>query len=80
MFRTIYLSYINATESVSLLTESKQMTDEDAMHLKASMLNELGMEFIVVEKKEDLKALADKRGIPERIAKALADAQARMKK
>ena len=44
------------------------------------MLAEAGLNFVVVETEDDLKKLADKQGIPENIAKALADAQAGMKK
>ena len=50
------------------------------MQLKAAMMKEAGLNFNVVEKGDELQALADKQGIPEEIEKAMLDAQTGMKK
>ena len=50
------------------------------MQLKAAMMKEAGLNFIVVEKGDELQALADKQRIPEEIEKAMLDAQTGMKK
>ena len=54
--------------------------DRNAMQLKAAMMKEAGLNFIVVEKGDELQALADKQRIPEEIEKAMVDAQTGMKK
>ena len=50
------------------------------MQLKAAMMKEAGLNFIMVEKGDELQALADKQGIPEEIEKAMLDAQTGMNK
>ena len=54
--------------------------DRNAMQLKAAMMEEVGLNFVDVEKEDELQALAGKQGIPEEIEKAMLDAQAEMKK
>ena len=61
-------------------SEAKELTDINAMQLKAAMMEEVGLNFIDVEKEDELQALADKQGIPEEIEKAMLDAQTGMKK
>ena len=64
MFKSITTSHLKATESVNTITGAKQLNDEEAMQLKAAMLQEAKLDFIMVEKEDNLKMLADKQGIP----------------
>ena len=44
------------------------------------MMEEVGLNFVDVEKEDELQALADRQSIPEEIEKAMLDAQTGMKK
>ena len=79
-FKSITTSHVKATESVNTITGAKQLNDEEAMQLKAAMLQEAKLDFIMVEKEADLKMSADKKGIPEKIEQALNEARDGMKR